>query len=512
MPAALDNLKHIVVLMMENRSFDHMLGALKAQDSRIDGLTGSESNPDTTGEPIKVQPQAEFQSQLDPDPGHHYPDVDLQLFPDNADRSTVPTMQGFIQAYFQQQKDVNHSHKIMYYFTPDKLPVITTLARKYLVFNRWFSSLPGPTIPNRAFAHFGTSFGKVDMDLLYLGEKYLSVYERMQNAGRKAKIYYYDQQSSTMGVVFLLKSQPQLFGTYDQFLADCKSGNLPDYSFIEPNYSDHDADDGEALASDQHPDHDVQAGEMFMASVYNAIRSSPVWQNAALLIVYDEHGGIYDHVPPPACTPGEFKDQSTGFEFNRLGVRVPAILVSPWVPEGTVVSPLNADGTIDQERVFEHASIPNTVTNFFIGAYDARTQREKNSETFLDLLSLPAPRTDFFEFNIGGTAPAAPAARARVAAAGGAFTAHGFAEPAPAVSPESISVPAPSPLAMNRNRPISDLLHNQIDHLHKAELTLPPDQQTGVDVHSIQTEAQASDYIRQVMAKLHPRVARAGGS
>jgi len=504
LPAALDNLKHIVVLMMENRSFDHLLGALKAQDPRIDGLTGSESNPDSTGEPVKVQPQAEFQSQLDPDPGHHFPDVDLQLFPNNADRSKPPSMQGFIQSYFQQQKDVSHSQKIMYYFTPDKLPVITTLARKYAVFNRWFSSLPGPTIPNRAFAHFGTSFGKVDMDLLYLGEKYLSIYERMLKAGRTSKIYYYDQQSSTMALAFLLKSQPQLFATYDQFLSDCRSGNLPDYSFIEPNYSDHDADDGEALASDQHPDHDVQAGEIFAASIYNAIRSSPVWENTALLIVYDEHGGIYDHVPPPACMADGFTDQSTGFQFNRLGVRVPAVLVSPWVAEGTVVSPLNGNGGIDQERIFEHACIPNTVTNYFIGAYDARSPREKASETFLDLLSLPAVRTDYFEFNIGGSAPAARAH---------AFAAHAAgATPAPAANAQSIPVPRPSPTAMNANRPISGLLRDQIDHFHKAELTLPPDQQSGVDVHAIETEAQASAYIQQVTAKLHVKAAGAPGS
>lgn len=504
MANALDNLKHIVVLMMENRSFDHMLGALREQDQRIDGLTGNESNPDTTGEPIKVSPQAEFQSQLDPDPGHHYPDVDLQLFPDNADRSSVPSMQGFIKAYFEKRRDVDHSHKIMYHFAPDKLPVVTTLARKYAVFNRWFSSLPGPTIPNRAFAHFGTSFGKTDMDVLYLGEKYLSIYERMLHAGRTAKIYYYDQQSSTLALVFLLKSQPQLFGTYDQFLADCKSGNLPDYSFIEPNYTDHDVADGEALASDQHPDHDVQAGEEFIATVYNAIRTSPVWENTAFLLVYDEHGGIYDHVPPPACTPDEFTDQSTGFTFNRLGVRVPAILISPWVPEGAVISPLNGNGTIDNLRVFEHASVPNTVTNYFIGAYDQRTARERASETFLDILSLPAPRTDYFLFNIGGSA----------AAQAHAFAAHAIGtSPVAGTAAQSIPVPKPPITAMNPNRPISGLIHDQIDHLHKAELTLlPPDQQTGIDVHAIQTEAQASDYIQKVTARLHVRAAAAPGT
>ncbi|MGO9241406.1 MAG: alkaline phosphatase family protein [Bryobacteraceae bacterium] len=512
MSAALDRLKHVVVLMMENRSFDHMLGSLHAQDPRIDGLTGSESNPDTTGANVQVSAQAEFQSQLDPDPGHHYPDVDLQLFPGAADHSAPPSMQGFIQSYFQQRQDVAHSHNILNYFPPDKLPVLTTLAREFAVFNRWFASIPGPTIPNRAFAHFGTSFGKVDMSLFYLGEPYLSIYERLLQAGHTAKIYYYDQQSSTMALAFLLKNQPQLFATYEQFLADCAAGNLPDYSFIEPNYTDHDADNGAELASDQHPDHDVQAGELFMASIYNAIRGNEaLWESTALLIVYDEHGGIYDHVPPPACLSDGFQDQSTGFQFDRLGVRVPAVLVSPWVGAGTVISPLNAAGTgVDNPRIFEHACIPATVTSFFIGAYDARSPREKAADTFLDLLSLDAPRTDCLSFNTGSSAPAAtPAFAARMAAGAGAAALPAAAPAAPTAA-RTVAVPRPSPTAMNRDRPLSTLLQDQIQHLHKAELTLPPNQQTGVDVHSIATESQAADYFQKVTSRLHVQAARAG--
>jgi phospholipase C len=308
-------------------------------------------------------------------------------------------MQGFIKSYYQQQKDVNHSHKILYYFPPDKLPVLTTLATEFAVFNRWFSSIPGPTICNRAFAHYGTSFGQVSMDIFYVKELYKSIYERMiaANPAHTAKIYYFDQASSTMEVVNLLQHQPQLFGTYDQFLADCKSGTLPDYCFVEPNYNDHDGDTGELIASDQHPDHNVQQGEVFIASVYKAIKSNPtLWQNTALLIVYDEHGGIYDHVPPPACPPDGFvaqpNDTGTGmpFNFDRLGVRVPAILVSPWVPQGTVV-----DG-----RIFEHSSIPATVTKFFLGDYDQRSPREKAADTFLDLLSLSTMRTDAPDFDV----------------------------------------------------------------------------------------------------------------
>jgi phospholipase C len=400
MAPGLDVLKHIVVLMMENRSFDHMLGALKSKDPRIDGLTGNESNPDTAGNAAKVQPLAQFQGQLDPDPDHHFPAVDLQIFGGDPSPNRVANMQGFVKSYFNQQQDVKHSQKVMYYFTPDKLPVLTTLATQFAVFNGWFSSIPGPTICNRAFAHYGTSFGQVSMDIFYVKEPYKSIYERMINANpaRTAKIYYYDMASSTMEIVNLLQHVPQLFGTYDQFLADCKKGTLPDYCFVEPNYSDHDGDNGEELANDQHPDHHVQAGEVFIASVYNAIKqNADLWKSTALLIVYDEHGGIYDHVPPPACTPDGYvaqaNDTGTGmaFKFDRLGIRVPAILVSPWVPKGTVVS----------GRVFEHASLPATATKFFLGDYAQRSPREKAADTFLDLLSAPSMRTDCPDFQEG---------------------------------------------------------------------------------------------------------------
>ena len=400
MPAGLDNLKHIVVLMMENRSFDHMLGGLKAQDPRIDGLTGNETNPDINNVAVRVQPQALYQSQLDPDPDHHFPAVDLQIF--NNSNPRVANMQGFVKSYFNQLRDSNHSQKIMYYFKPDKLSILSTLAREFAVFNGWFSSIPGPTICNRAFAHYGTSFGQVSMDVFVIKPPYKSIYERMVNANPKqsAKIYYYDDASSTMEIVNLFQHQPELFGTYEQFISDCENGSLPEYSFIEPNYNDHPGDSGAIIASDQHPDHHVQEGERFIASVYNAIRDNPsLWRTTALLVVYDEHGGIYDHVVPPACTPDGFSasanDTGTGmeFKFDRLGVRVPAILVSPWVPKGTVVKgPYEPGG-----RTFEHASIPATVTKFFLG--DAqRSPREKQADTFLDLLTLDTMRTDAPEF------------------------------------------------------------------------------------------------------------------
>ncbi|HEY3770034.1 MAG TPA: alkaline phosphatase family protein [Candidatus Angelobacter sp.] len=399
MSQGLDKLKHIVVLMMENRSFDHMLGAMKKTNPKINGLNGDEWNPDDTGAKILVQPKAAFQGQFGHDPDHHFAGVDLQIFGGNMTPDRVANMQGFISSYKTQDTNTAQSHAIMYYFPPQQLPILTNLATEYALFNGWFASIPGPTLCNRAFAHYGTSFGNVDMNIFYITDPILSIYDRMNKASHSSKLYYYDMQSSSLEVPNLLQNQPELFGVYSDFVKDAAAGKLPEYCFIEPNYSDHPGPGGgQILATDQHPDHNMKAGERFIAQVYNVIRTNPdLWESTLLLVVYDEHGGMYDHVIPPNCKgvdglagkpPYSAKPAQTGtgqpFNFDRLGVRVPAIAISPWIPKGTIV-PGTEDPT--NQRIFEHACIPNTVTNHFLGDYDARTDREKKSETFLDLLS-----------------------------------------------------------------------------------------------------------------------------
>jgi phospholipase C len=477
MPPGLDALKHIVVLMMENRSFDHMLGDLKKVNPNIDGLDGTEANqanPDANGNSVQAQAQATYQGQVEPDPGHHFEDVDIQLFWTPNGRSNQPAMQGFVQSYNQKypNKGVDHSHLVMNYFPKEKVPVLSKLAQKYAVFTRWFSSLPGPTLPNRAFAHFGTSFGNVDMTVYYLGKPVKSIYERMIDAQQSAKIYYFDDTSGSLGMAFMLKNQSKAFGTLNDFLEDCKpGGNLPKYSFIEPNYSDHDDDDGEMAASDQHPDHNVLEGEKFIFKIYNAIRSNPdLWNSTALLILYDEHGGIYDHVVPPTVDADDQAGNSD-FKFDRLGVRVPAVLVSPWVPEGTVIS----------DRVFEHASIPATVAKCFIPNPDAtlRSSREKKADTFLDFLSLPQARND------------------------PAMTLHlGKVNIFAAQDPSVINLDQTPAGAHNPQREMHQMLWEHVQGMREAEKTLPPDQQTGINIESLKTEADAGNYIKEVTKKL----------
>jgi phospholipase C len=481
MPPGLDQLKHIVVLMMENRSFDHLLGSLRSQDAKIDGITGHESNQDTTGVQVSVSPTAQDQGQLEPDPGHHFEDTYLQLYgkwpegnpislPDN------PPMNGFIRSYFSKRQDVSHSRLIMNYFTAANAPVINTLAQGYAVFNRWFASLPGPTVPNRIFAHFGTSFGHLDNSPLdYTLAKYPTIYQRLVASGRTAKIYYYDEASGTIAIPFLLKQQPQLFALFDQFEADCKSGNLPDYSFVEPNYTDHWVGNGYMAAMDQHPDHNVKAGEEFIAKVYMSIfvdhPDTELWKSTLLLVVYDEHGGTYDHVKPPACTADEFQDSTYGFKFDRLGIRVPAVAISPWIPAGTVIG-----GDNNPPATFNHSSIPATVTKQFLPGFDGpRSPRETSAPTFLDvLLTLDQPREDFFTFQVPGL-----------------FTPHKRSGE-PRANIKMINPPPAS--ATEDRRPTSELLRDHVLALHDL---LSPEEQNKYDIRKLRTEGQASAFIEQ---------------
>jgi phospholipase C len=178
------------------------------------------------------------------------------------------------------------------------------------------------------------------------------------------------------------------FYSFGQFSADAKSGKLPNYSFIEPKYF---SLFGEA--NDQHPPHDIRAGEALIAEVYNGVRNSPLWEKTLLIVLYDEHGGMYDQVTPPAATPPD--GYTSQFAFNRYGVRVPALVISPFIPKGTI-----------DNRTFDHTSIPATLKQIF-GLPSFLTQRDAAAQTFSDIASLNTARLDA----PSSVSPAVPAVR-----------------------------------------------------------------------------------------------------
>jgi len=382
-------IKHLIVLMMENRSFDHMFGYIDPDDDAIDDLSDADFNPDVNGTQVLVSDNASPSGLVDP--GHKFLDVNEQIFgrsdPQPRDK---PTMKGFVKNYAKQPGvKPEKARDVMKCFSPDKIPVLTTLAREFALCDAWFSSVPGPTLPNRAFAHCGSSNGSVDNHpQAYL--RLTTVYERLAENGVESKVYAFDGNTVALSFPFLLKAGNRFLGSYEEFLKNVKNGTLPPYSFVEPrynNYFDH-ARQKSYHASDQHPPHDVLHGENLIADVYEAVRKSPLWQDTLLVVTYDEHGGLFDHVEPPKCTPPQKGDQPrpdvlTGFDFSRLGIRVPTVLISPFIDRRTVVK--------DQ---LEHASLIKTALKLFAPGAEPLTARDRDARTFDGVLNRSSPRDD----------------------------------------------------------------------------------------------------------------------
>ena len=380
----------LVVLMMENRSFDHMFGYIDPDDDEIDDLSDTESNRGPDGRLVLVGRKTREKGLVDP--GHKFLDVNEQIFgtsnPRPGDR---PTMGGFVKNYAKQPGvKPEAAGEVMKCFAPEAIPVLTTLAREFALGDAWFSSVPGPTLPNRAFAHCASSNGSVDnQPLAYL--RLTTVYERLAEHGVASKVYAFDGNTVALSFPYLLKAGTRLLGSWEEFLKDVKKGTLPPYSFVEPrynNYFDH-ARQKAYFASDQHPPHDMEHGETLIADVYEAIRKSALWPDTLLVIVYDEHGGLYNHVAPPDDAVPPLKagqprpDILTGFDFTRLGIRVPAVFVSPFIRAGTVY-----------KHRLEHASLVATARKLFAPDAAELTARDKAARTFEDVINLTAPRTD----------------------------------------------------------------------------------------------------------------------
>ncbi len=494
-----NRIEHLVVLMMENRSFDHMFGFLRAPDWPIDGLTGTETNPDITGAPVRVTPDARYMSDLTPDPGHDFISVNEQIF-GNSTATGTPNMQGFVKAYQGKTQNVAKSHNVMKCFGPGKLPALSTLAREYAVCDRWFASVPGPTLPNRAFAWAGTSLGRVDMNPDYHALK--TVFELLDGHGVSSKIYYTDV---TIGLVVLFLEQRanRFFASFDSFRDDCRNNRLPAFSFIEPRFNDFNSSGQFFPAADQHPDHHVFEGEKVIKAVYDAVTANrAVWEKTLLVITYDEHGGLYDHVTPPATVaPGDGHTGSPPFSFERLGVRVPAVLVSPFIPRGLII----------HDKVFDHTSIIATASKLFVTSSPTfLTQRDRNANTFEDCLTLAAPRQG--KVNIPQPTNAPPAAMPMAMAAprgaikAGARSKKSSKPHAPKkVSAEELAV-APNPSGGR----ITELTAAMIQHAFAFERQLPHEEQTGILVSSIATEQDASEYFEAIRAKLAERHNDAG--
>jgi phospholipase C len=374
---------HIIVLMLENRSFDHLLAY-----SEISGLAGVDTSKTNPGASAPVAMSNTAPDRMTLDLGHEFEDVDWQIYA--APRGSAPrpiTLTGFANRGWPQA---------MQCATSGRVPVLTHLASEFLVCDNWFASMPGPTWPNRFFVHAGSSGGLANSpsSLTTIGSvlwpkvgfsfQHGTLYDALTRAGRTWRIYHGDHfpqvcAIDTMPSVFVASKDQ--FRPQNAFATDAAAGDLPSYTFIEPNYSILSTfRNGDC----QHPAGTLSAGEQLINSVANAVIGSPLWKSSMLIILYDEHGGFYDQVPPPAgCTPpGDSalnadkasKPPNPSFGFDRYGIRVPAVVVSPWVTPRTV-----------SHSLYDHTSVIRTVFDVF-GIQGQLTSRDGNATSLSPLI------------------------------------------------------------------------------------------------------------------------------
>lgn len=330
-------IKTVVVLVMENRSFDHMLGFLKLLNPEVDGLTGDETNPLPTATApsnlITISDNAEF---VDPDPGHSFEAITEQVFGPGGTPVDPAPMDGFaIQA---ETVVAGLSTRVMSAFRPEVIPVHTALAMNFAVFDRWYSSVPTSTQPNRLFVHSATSHGLMSnlQTVLAMGLPQQTIMDDIADAGLSFGVYYQNVPTTLFFSNMRKLKYVNNFMDYDaHFHLDAAMGNLPNYVVVEQRYYDLES----GPANDDHPSHDIAQGQALIKDVYETLRASPQWNELLLLITYDEHGGFYDHVPTPQTgipnPDGILGPAPENFNFDRLGVRVPTIAVSPWINQGT---------------------------------------------------------------------------------------------------------------------------------------------------------------------------------
>ena len=477
-------LTHIFVLMLENRSFDHLLGysglagidAVTGMRTTIDGLTGKEANT-YRGQPYGVaRPAPETMSV---DPGHEFLDVVKQLcgeaaaYPSGGPYPPIDNS-GFVADYASSPSPDEGNAPgdygaVMRCFAPEQLPVLNALARNFAVCDHWHASLPGPTLPNRLFACAASSGGLdgspsngelADWEIGGFGFAAGTIFDRLGESGWR--IF----SGNDLPLVSVLKGINLLeVANFDGFAEAVADAGYPyRYTWIEPDYGQFwSTFDG---GNSQHPLDGATPGEALIKATYEAIRKSPHWPTSLLIVTWDEHGGFYDHVPPPAAVPpgdsmpGEGYNKY-GFTFDRYGVRVPAIIVSPLIPENTI-----------DHRVYDHSSIPATIAKAF--DLEPLTQRDKAANTVLPLLSLAEAR------DTPATLPAVAAPRVALRAA-------------------PRRVPAPEGTVDRGNLPA--FLHATMRH----DLALsPPEQHAAIRarVRSIRTRREAAEYVTEVRQKI----------
>lgn len=389
-------IKHVIVLMLENRSVDHMLGFLKQKNPDVRGCLPGQAGcsnhvdpKDTSSASYTVDNEAVY---VQADPSHSISATTSQIY--GYPEGTEPTMDGFLSSYASRYGDPDLGPLIMKCFAPEHVPVISTLASEFGFFDGWHASVPGPTMVNRAYAGSATSagMGTNDEKTIALGMSQKTVFRQLQEMGRDYRVYWSDVPSVLMFKDMRHRDARPKYRQLNDLFVDLAAGDMPEFTWVEPAYFDtpHQA------ATDQHPAHDVTLGEDLIKRVYEAVRASPIWEETAFIVTYDEHGGFFDHVvPPDTNVPNPDGKNSTDdpFDFTRLGIRIPTVVASPYIPKGSV---FHAPDELGASQ-YEHSSIIATVVHKLFSpkpghaAPEFLTKRDAWAKTFEGIFDFSSP-------------------------------------------------------------------------------------------------------------------------
>jgi len=399
----LPQIKHMVVLMLENRSFDNLLGwlyndevpeAYIPNDSRhsFNGLTTSYENSDqrvNDGVPVpavrgtttwQVNNRTVADSCVpDPDPGEKFLRCQIQI---------GNVMGGFLTDYLTSVEDaggpLESAKQIMEAYAPEQVPVITSLAKHFAVSDAWHASVPSQTWPNRAFVQAGASAGHVNNDGWPWNIP--TIFDVLDTQGLEWRVYNNSMLPSLTKTMFFEKygTNETNFGGIGDFREACQTGKLPVFTFLEPSFGPHEHDES------YHPPYDVRPGEAFLAKIYNMLATSPARNETLFIVLFDEHGGTYDHVSPPDAPQSlPTATDGSGFEFNQFGVRVPAIVISSYTSSKTVFRS-------NTEVPYDHTSVLATLRDWLGLDAAFRNQlpslRITTAPTLEPVLTLSVPR------------------------------------------------------------------------------------------------------------------------
>lgn len=402
-----EKIDHVVLLMLENRSLDNVLGWLYADETPTrlvgadatspyqglkDGMGITRGTVGATGTSVPAQPLRVPGF----DPNEPYEHVNQQLFgsqdhPTNANPpvGTPAPMAGFAYDFTTSShwnpgdQNTDQHHQILEAYAPDQLPILNGLAKAYAVSDAWFSSVPTETNPNRAFSLCGTSLGCMDDGSFFPHPqqyKTKTLWEALPD-GTTWGIYYHDTNYVSTGECYTEWTFPNLLNArmpWDDiapmsvFYDKAKAGQLPAFTYLEPSWGyGWGKADGSGFncpgsiawpgkqGNDYHPPTWMGPGEALVNQVYTALTANVAWKKTLLIITFDEHGGTYDHVDPGwgAIEPGDGLYGPDGFRFNRYGVRVPTLLISPWIADKTVFRSSDPDPKVK----YDHTSLIATL-------------------------------------------------------------------------------------------------------------------------------------------------------